>query len=218
MLTGALIISSSSLYTDFGTKAKLFDEAVRTYALRCSAIDGAAVTESTLSRVIEQVLADSIDEFGRVEDGCLTSSAGVADTSTSLDVRAYVADLQRYDEPRLRARFDQAVLDADRSSATDPAALAELMQTLWQDFSHRAELGATREELTTVADPSLTLIRSSHHTYGSDAAGHPGVADAGDPGGASAQAMEDALIPGGGVVERRENDHRGTRSNDDRRG
>src|SRR3954470_21037735 len=64
-LTTALGISSSSLYATFGTKAELFDEAVRTYALRYSAIYERAVAEPAIGRVIERVLMDSIDEFSR---------------------------------------------------------------------------------------------------------------------------------------------------------
>ena len=161
MLTGALGISSSSLYAAFGTKAELFDEAIRTYALRYSAVYDRAIAEPTVRRVFERVLVDSVKEFSRSEDGhpgCLTSSAAMADTSATLDVRTYVADLQRSDEARLRARVERAVLDGDLAPGTDPAALTDLVQTIWQGLSARSELGATREELLTVAHHALALI------------------------------------------------------------
>ncbi|XVU21012.1 TetR/AcrR family transcriptional regulator [Actinoplanes sp. CA-054009] len=163
MLTTALGISSSSLYAAFGTKADLFDEAVRTYALRYSAIYENAVAEPTIVRVIERVLMDSIDEFSRTDEGhpgCLTSSAIMADASTTLDVRSYVADLQRSDEARLRARIERAVRDGDLGATADPAVLAEFVQTVWQGLSARSELGATREQLAGVAAIALTLIDS----------------------------------------------------------
>jgi AcrR family transcriptional regulator len=148
MLTAALGISSSSLYAAFGTKAALFDEAVRTYALRYSAIYDRALAEPTPARVIETLLLESVHEFTRHDEGhpgCLTSSAVMADTSATLDVRTYAADLQRADEARLRARIE-------------PPALAGLVQTLWQGLSARAELGATRAELLAVAGLALALI------------------------------------------------------------
>ncbi len=76
--------------------------------LRYSAIYDRAVAEPTGDRVIEQVLMDSVGEFRRAEDGhpgCLTSSAVMASTSATLDVRTYVVELQRSDEARPRARF-----------------------------------------------------------------------------------------------------------------
>lgn len=167
MLTASLGISSSSLYAAFGTKAELFDEAVRTYALRYSAIYDRAVAEPTVDRVIERVLVDSVEEFSRSEEGhpgCLTSSAVMADTSATLDVRTYVAELQRSDEARLRDRIERAVLAGDVSASTEPAVLAELVQTVWQGLSARSELGAGREELLSVARLTLTLISQSSRT------------------------------------------------------
>jgi len=161
MLTDALGISSSSLYAAFGTKAALFDEAVRTYALRYSVIYDRAVAEPTLARVIERVLVDSVNEFTRTDEGhpgCLTSSAVMADASSTLDVRAYVAELQRADEARLEARIERAVLDGDLMAAVEPALLAHLVQTVWQGLSARAELGATRDELLGVARLALELV------------------------------------------------------------
>lgn len=160
-LSQALGVSGSSLYAAFGSKAELFDEAVRTYALRYSAIYDNAVAEASLSGVIERVLVDSVEEFARVEDGhpgCLTSSAVMADTSATLDVRAYVAALQQADEARLRARIEQAVAEEGFSLVADPAALAGLVQILWQGLSARAELGAGRAELLGVVRLALMFI------------------------------------------------------------
>lgn len=160
-LAATLGISSSSLYAAFGTKAELFDEAVRTYALRYSAIYADAVAEPSIERVIERLLMDSIEEFSRAEEGhpgCLTSSAVMADTSATLDVRTYVADLQCSDEARLRARIERAMVNGDLAATTDPAMLAGLVQTLWQGLSARSELGATRAELIDVAGLAVTFL------------------------------------------------------------
>lgn len=171
-LSQALGVSGSSLYAAFGSKAELFDEAVRTYAQRYSTIYDDAVAEPTLSGVIERVLVDSVEEFARVDDGhpgCLTSSAVMADTSATLDVRAHVAALQRADEARLLARIEQAAADGDLPSTRDPAALAGLVQTLWQGLSARAELGAAREELLEVVGLALASIVATTPHQGSRA-------------------------------------------------
>lgn len=159
MLAASLGLSSSSLYAAFGSKTELFEEAVRTYALRYSAIYSRALDEPMLAQVIERLLVDSVYEFSRSEEGhpgCLTSSAAMADAPATLDVRAYVADLQQADEARLRARVERAVLD--REVSADPAVLTGLVLAVWQGLSMRSDLGAGREELIAVARLSSELI------------------------------------------------------------
>jgi AcrR family transcriptional regulator len=157
----SLGISSSSLYAAFGSKAELFDEAVRTYALRYSAVYDRALAEPTLAKVIWQLLTGSIREFVRVDDGhpgCLTSSAVMGDTSETMDVRTYVTDLQRQDEARLRERIEDAVRAGDTASGTDGAALSVLVQTLWHGLAARADLGAGADELTATAALAVALL------------------------------------------------------------
>lgn len=164
MLTTTLGISSSSLYAAFGTKASLFDEAVRTYALRYSEIYTRAVREATLDAVLERILVDSVLEFGRTAEGhpgCLTSSAAMADTSSSLDVREYVAELQRADEDRLRGRIERAERDGELASSTDPEMLTDLVQTMWLGLQAQADLGAGRESLLAVTRLALDTLRTA---------------------------------------------------------
>ncbi|MFE7504353.1 hypothetical protein [Promicromonospora sp. NPDC057488] len=87
----------------------------------------------------------------------------MADTCVTLDVRAYVADLQRGDEARLRARIEQAVQEGDLTTA-DAAVVAEHVQTLWHGLSARAELGASRDELRDGARFALTLLDQTYPT------------------------------------------------------
>lgn len=160
-LSTSLGISSSSLYAAFGSKADLFDEAVRTYARRYSAIYGAALTEPTLKGVVSHVLIDSAREFGRTAEGhpgCLTSSAVMADASSTLDVRGYVTELQRRDEGRLRERIELDVLDGRVSTTIEPAALAGLVQTLWHGLAARADLGASADELLAAAESAIAYL------------------------------------------------------------
>lgn len=166
MLTAALRISSSSLYAAFGTKADLFDEAVRAYALRYSAIYDLALQEPSAIGTIERLLLESVAEFTRTNEGhpgCLTSSAAMSDTSSTLDVRTFVADLRRSDETRLHSHLEQAALNGTLSGAVSPSELAEFVQTVWQGLSTRAELGASRGELLSAAGLAITLISSLTH-------------------------------------------------------
>ena len=164
-LATSLGISSSSLYAAFGSKADLFDEAVRTYALRYSAVYDVALAEPTLAQVISQLFAGSISEFVRTDDGhpgCLTSSAVMVDTSATLDVRTFVTDLQRHDEERLRHRIERSVRDGDVSPGTNVGTLSSLLQTLWHGLATRADLGAGVMELTSTAELAVALLPLKH--------------------------------------------------------
>lgn len=161
MLTGALGISSSSLYSAFGTKAALFDEAVRTYAQRYSAVYERAVDEPTALEAVRRLLRESVEEFTRADEGhpgCLPSSAVMADSSSTLDVRSFVAELQHSDEARLLRRLEQAQQAGELPDAVPAELLASLVQTIWQGLSARAELGASRTALLEVADLATASV------------------------------------------------------------
>ncbi len=108
MLGATLGIFGPSLYAAFGTSNELFDEAVRSYALRYGEIYDRALSEPTASSVIRRLLLESGDKFtcmGQGHPGRLTSSAVMSDASFTLDVRTYVADLQRADEARVAQSY-----------------------------------------------------------------------------------------------------------------
>src|SRR5690625_3728000 len=167
MLTACVGISSSSLYAAFGTKSALFEEAVRTYAKRYSTIYDRALQESTIDAVIERLFVESVTEFTRTAEGhpgCLTTSAVMSDSSATLDVREYVIELQRSDQQRLLDRLEQAAEEGMFADSVGPAALAELIHTIWQGLSTRAELGASRAELLSAAALAATCIAGTMNT------------------------------------------------------
>lgn len=100
-LTATLGLSTSSLYAAFGSKAELFEEAVRTYAERYREIYQQASEAEDLATVIERILIDSVHEFTLPDDthpGCLLSSAAMADSTSTLDTSAYFTELQGSNE------------------------------------------------------------------------------------------------------------------------
>ncbi|MGI5341214.1 TetR/AcrR family transcriptional regulator [Streptomyces sp. CA-181903] len=160
-LTAALGLSTSSLYAAFGSKAGLFEEAVRTYAERYREIYRRAVEERDLRVVVERVLVDSVHEFTQPEDahpGCLLSSAAMTDSTSTLDTSAYYTELHAWNEQALRVRVEQAVRDGEIAAATDAAALAGLVQSVVHGLSVRARLGADREDLLATAGLARKVI------------------------------------------------------------
>ncbi|MBZ4319219.1 TetR/AcrR family transcriptional regulator [Streptomyces huiliensis] len=152
-LTTALGLSTSSLYAAFGSKAGLFEEAVRTYAERYREIYRRAVAEEDLPTVVERVLVDSVHEFTQPDDvhpGCLLSSAAMTDSTSTLDTSAHYAELHAWNERALRERVERAVREGE-TDAVDAAALAGLVESVVHGLSVRARLGAGREDLLATA-------------------------------------------------------------------
>ncbi len=154
-LTAALGLSPSSLYAAFDSKAGLFEEAVRTYAERYREIYAAAVTAPDLASVLERVLRGSVEEFTQPpaeHPGCLVSSAVLADSPDTLDVRAQVDALHDDLGTMLRRRLATAIDDGELPAGTDPATAAALVQALWHGLSVESGRGASRERLLATAD------------------------------------------------------------------
>ncbi|MGA4879590.1 TetR/AcrR family transcriptional regulator [Streptomyces lydicamycinicus] len=160
-LTAALGLSTSSLYAAFGSKAGLFEEAVRTYAERYREIYRQAVAEKDLRTVIDRLLIDSVHEFTRpseVHPGCLLSSAAMTDSTSTLDTSAYYAELHGWNERALLARIERAVQDGELAAGTDAAALTGLVQSVVHGLSVRTNLGATHEDLMATARLAHELL------------------------------------------------------------
>ncbi|MEW2434035.1 TetR/AcrR family transcriptional regulator [Streptomyces caniferus] len=160
-LTAALGLSTSSLYAAFGSKAGLFEEAVRTYAERYREIYRQAVAEKGLRTVIDRLFIDSVDGFTRPSDvhpGCLLSSAAMTDSTSTLDTSAHYAELQGWNERALLARIERAIQDGELVAGTDAAALTGLVQSVVHGMSVQANLGATRENLLATAQLAHELI------------------------------------------------------------
>ncbi|OIJ68335.1 TetR/AcrR family transcriptional regulator [Streptomyces mangrovisoli] len=153
-LTAALGLSTSSLYAAFGSKAGLFEEAVRTYAERYREIYQLAVAEKDIQTVIERILTDSVHEFTQPSDthpGCLISSAVMTDSTSTLDTSAYIAELHGSNEQALLVRVERAIQDGELAAGTDAAVLTGLVQSVWHGLSVRSNLDTAREDLLATA-------------------------------------------------------------------
>ncbi|MGW1226739.1 TetR/AcrR family transcriptional regulator [Streptomyces sp. NPDC001478] len=160
-LTAALGLSTSSLYAAFGSKAGLFEEAVRAYAERYREIYQHAVAAPDIQTVVERILMDSVHEFTQPSDahpGCLVSSAVMTDSTSTLDTSAYIAELHSSNEQALLARIERAVRDGELIAGTDAAALTGLVQSVWHGLSVRSNVDTVREDLFATARLAQRLI------------------------------------------------------------
>lgn len=164
-LSSALDMSTSSIYAAFGSKAGLFEEAVRTYAERYRTIYAEACAEPDLDDVLGLLLRRSVEEFTQPSarhPGCLISSAAMTDTPDTIDTRTYVNDLHASNERLLRERIERARDEGQLRADIVPSTLAALVQTLWHGLSTQSNQGVGRDTLLEIADAALgTLLDSA---------------------------------------------------------
>lgn len=160
-LSDALGMSTSSIYAAFGSKAGLFEEAVRTYAERYRTIYDEACAEPDLGEVLSLLLRRSVVEFTQPSarhPGCLISSAAMTDAPGTIDTRTYVSELHASNERQLRERIERAHSESHSGIGIAPATLAALTQTLWHGLSVQSNQGLGRGKLLEIVDAALATL------------------------------------------------------------
>lgn len=164
-LTTAIGISTSSLYSAFGSKAGLFEESVHVYARRYSAIYEAAMAAPSIGAAIDELLRESVVEFTQPaasHPGCLITSAVMSDSPATGNTRERIAKMQADSEELLRTRLVQAIDEGEILGGVDPAVLAGFVQAIWQGLSAQSNRGVGRGELLRVADFSQRALWSTY--------------------------------------------------------
>ena len=164
-LSSAIGISTSSLYSAFGSKAGLFDETVQIYARRYTVIHEQALVARSIRTAIDTLLRESVVEFTQPADthpGCLIASAVMTERPATLRARGHIADMLTANERLLRERIGQAIDEGEILGGSDPEVLTGFVQTIWQGLSAQSARGVGRNELLRIADFSLRALWSTY--------------------------------------------------------
>lgn len=164
-LTSAIGISTSSLYSAFGSKAGLFDETVRIYARRYIVIHEQAMAARSIRTAIDTLLRESVVEFTQPADthpGCLIASAVMSERPATLKARGHISDMLTVSEGLLRDRIGQAIDEGEILGGSDPEVLTGFVQTIWQGLSAQSTRGVGRNQLLRIADFSLRALWSTY--------------------------------------------------------
>lgn len=164
-LTSAIGIATSSLYSAFGSKAGLFEAAVRFYARRCELIYEKALTAQSIRSAIDELLRESIVEFTQPGDshpGCLITSAVMSDSPATRNARGAVSNMLAKNERLLRARIGTAIDEGEILGGTDADVVTGFVQTIWQGLSAQSRAGVGRNELLRIADLSQRAMWSTY--------------------------------------------------------
>ncbi len=168
-LIAAMNINSPSIYAAFGSKEKLFLEAVALYlANEGDRIWGAVATAPSERVAIETVLRISAEEFTRPGKpcGCLIVLGGLHTDDASKAVRQELQEHRAESMKMLLQRLKRGVAEGELPAGTDWRTIATFYITVQQGMSIQARDGATRNTLLAVADCAMAAwdgLISGHH-------------------------------------------------------
>ena len=157
-LTNALNMNRPSIYAAFGNKQELFSLSLQTYIDEQLAFVDEAIKQETLNEVIEMLFNKQIDLLSEKKRGCMLVQAALSCGEESQAIKDELAEQRKTLEGKLRKRFQMAQLKKDTSSSESPAAAAKYIATIYQGLSVQAASGATKKELTEVAELAKKVL------------------------------------------------------------
>ena len=162
-LTKAMGINPPSLYAAFGNKEGLLKAALDRYLEKRSAFLDDVLAAPTARESAERMLRGTADLLTdpRNPPGCLLLQGGLACGAGAEAVPSELACRRAAGEDALRTRFERAKAEGDLPGATDPGVLARFISAVVQGMGVQAAAGATRAELTAIAELSLAAFPSA---------------------------------------------------------
>ncbi|SES07801.1 transcriptional regulator, TetR family [Lentzea xinjiangensis] len=156
-LTGAMGISTTSMYGAFGNKEELFRKALERYTEGPSAYLERAVEEPTALGVVTALFAGVVRTTTRPAGphGCLGVQGALATGDSSRGARDILVAWRDNGYSRLRERFGRAVDEGDLPPDADPAVLARYVTAVGYGMAVQAASGVCRDELQAVADAAV---------------------------------------------------------------
>jgi AcrR family transcriptional regulator len=156
-LTAAMGIAAPSLYAAFGSKERLFREAVELYDSLAGAAERALHDAPTAREGIEAMLREHAASYTDPETpaGCLIVLGATAYAPENRKIAEYLAGWRRETTQTIRARLARGIQEGDVPPGVDVDALAAYFNTLLEGLSIEARDGASREQLDRTVDCAM---------------------------------------------------------------
>lgn len=157
-LAAAIDINPPSLYAAFGDKKRLFAEVVDRYQARHGGFAARALTEErTAERAIRRLLSEAAAVFTDPDSppGCMVVTAAMNCSAQAEDVAEALAHKRAVSELLIRRRIDAAVSSGELPAATNAKEVAAFYTAVFQGMSIKARDGASRAELTAIANRAM---------------------------------------------------------------
>ncbi|MFC9442598.1 MULTISPECIES: TetR/AcrR family transcriptional regulator [unclassified Brevibacterium] len=168
-LTAAIGISSSSLYSAFGSKAGLFAEAVEVYADRYAEIYRSAVAADSIGEAVDELLRESVIEFTQdpaEHPGCMVTSAIMTDSAETIEAAGHIAAMQEEGARLLEERFARGLAAGELVAGSSPTALADAVQAVWHGLSAQSNQGVGRDRLLAAAGTATHALKQTYTAVG----------------------------------------------------
>jgi AcrR family transcriptional regulator len=163
-LTEAMGINRPSLYATFGDKQALFLRAMEQYANGPAHYLRAALDQPSAHAVIEALLRGSVKLLSdpRNPRGCLSVQGGTACGTAAEPIKQALIDWRKKGEAEIVKRFKRARAEGDLPAELDPLDLARYVATVLNGLGIQAANGATKAEMTRVAEMALRALPKSN--------------------------------------------------------
>lgn len=157
-LVTAMGVNKPSLYSTFGCKEEIFQEAVELY----DRLEGQATSQSlmnarTAREAVENMLRANARAYTVSEGprGCMVVLSSLLGTPENEAVRSFLAKNRLDGEEVLKARLIRGVTDGDLAHSANLDQLASFYTTLLEGLSIQARDGASIEKLNMIIDAAM---------------------------------------------------------------
>lgn len=155
-LTEGMGITRPSLYAAFGNKESLFRQALDLYERDKLAYISEAMREPSARAVASYLLHGAIETAtGGETRGCMGVIASVACQAVEPSIRDDVNQRAEKAKAAIVERMQSAIDAGEFAGATDAESMTRYLLAIMQGMSVQAQSGATRAELTQVAEAAL---------------------------------------------------------------
>jgi AcrR family transcriptional regulator len=157
-LTEAMDTTPPSLYAAFGSKERLYREALDLYSATHGSFTRRALAEApTAYAAIERILNDAVSVYsaGAEPRGCMLATGVLTCASEHREVAADLTRRRLSAIALIKDRLDRAVADGELATGTDTAALAAFYAAAVQGLSIQARDGVDHEVLDGIATLAL---------------------------------------------------------------
>jgi AcrR family transcriptional regulator len=150
-------IAPPSFYSAFGSKDRLFREAVDLYYTAMGGVMRAALEAPTAREGVAGLLREAATRFcqGDGPRGCLVILGALNPTRGNKEAHDYLHGLRQEGPAIIKARIARGVSDGDVPAGAPVADMASFYATVVQGLALRARDGASRQALLAVADAAM---------------------------------------------------------------
>jgi len=150
-------IAPPSFYSAFGSKDRLFREAVDLYYSTMGGVMRAALDAPTAREGVAGLLREAATRFcqGDGPRGCLVILGALNATKGNKEAHDYLHGLRQEGPAIIKARIARGVSDGDVPAGAPVADMASFYATVVQGLALRARDGASRAVLMAVADAAM---------------------------------------------------------------